>query len=109
MTLASVRTLVANHPTVSVVFREWGVVKSLGPFARGPVVLVHTQNFRLPIRKAHLGTTSDARLFSGEKRTSHFKRVTTVFDPSRKSSTPFAMTYEAATLPSGRAKLISSG
>jgi hypothetical protein len=47
------------------------------------VVLVHTQNFRLPIRKAHLGTTSDTRLFSGEKRTSHFKRVTTVFDPTR--------------------------
>jgi hypothetical protein len=31
------------------------------------------------------------------------------FDPSRKSSTPFAVTYEAATLPSGRAKLLSSG
>jgi hypothetical protein len=46
------------------------------------VVLVHTQNFRLPIRKAHLGTTSDTRLFSGEKRTSHFKRVTTVCDPT---------------------------
>jgi hypothetical protein len=30
-------------------------------------------------------------------------------DPSRKSSTPFAVTYEAATLPSGRAKLLSSG
>jgi hypothetical protein len=31
------------------------------------------------------------------------------FDPSRKSSTPFAMTYDAPTLPSGRAKLLSSG
>src|SRR5258705_5303022 len=30
------------------------------------------------IRKAHLGTTSDTRLFSGEKRTSHFKRVKSV-------------------------------
>ena len=30
-------------------------------------------------------------------------------DPSRKSSTPFAVTYEAATLPSGRVKLLSSG
>jgi hypothetical protein len=49
------------------------------------VGLVHTQNFRLPIRKAHLGTTSDTRLFSGEKRTSHFKRVTTVFDPTETS------------------------
>jgi hypothetical protein len=29
-------------------------------------------------------------------------------DPSRKSSTPFAVTYKAATLPSGRAKLLSS-
>jgi hypothetical protein len=29
--------------------------------------------------------------------------------PSRKSSTPFTVTYEAATLPSGRAKLLSSG
>src|SRR5437879_12969294 len=28
---------------------------------------------------------------------------------SRKSSTSFAVTYEAATLPSGRAKLLSSG
>ena len=46
--------------------------------ADGPVGLVHTQNFRLPIRKAHLGTTSDTRLFSGEKRTSHFKRVKSV-------------------------------
>ena len=60
-----------------------GVVTSLAPFAFGPVVLVHTQNFRLSIRKAHLGTTSDTRLFSGEKRTSHFKRVTTVFDPTQ--------------------------
>src|SRR6266481_3239183 len=31
--------------------------------------------------KAHLGTTSDTRLFSGEKRTSHFKRVKSVRDP----------------------------
>jgi hypothetical protein len=35
--------------------------------------------------------------------------ATSEFDPSRKSSTPFAVTYEAATLPSGRAKLLSSG
>src|ERR1700688_1432762 len=37
--------------------------------------LVHTQNFRLPIRKAHLGTTSDTRLFSGgglNRSTQHF-------------------------------------
>src|SRR3984893_15066828 len=61
----------------------WGVVKSLGYYRRGPVGLVHTQNFRLPIRKAHLGTTSDTRLFSGEKRTSHFKRVKSVQDPTR--------------------------
>src|ERR1700675_3386764 len=43
----------------------WGVVNSLARRGCGPVVLVHTQNFRLPIRKAHLGTTSDTRLFSG--------------------------------------------
>src|SRR6202795_3768880 len=60
-----------------------GVVNSLARRGCGPVVLVHTQNFRLPIRKAHLGTTSDTRLFSGEKQTSHFKRVTTVFAPAR--------------------------
>jgi hypothetical protein len=29
-------------------------------------------------------------------------------DPRRKSSTPFAVTHEAATLPSGRAKVLSS-
>src|SRR5882762_5910705 len=34
------------------------------------------------IQKAHLGTTSDTRLFSGEKRTSHFKRVKSVHDPA---------------------------
>jgi len=33
------------------------------------------------IRKAHLGTTSDTRLFSGEQRNSHFKRVKSVHDP----------------------------
>jgi hypothetical protein len=44
------------------------------------VGLVHTQNFRLPIRKAHLGTTSDTRLSSGEQRNSHFKRVKSVHD-----------------------------
>src|SRR3981189_149514 len=58
-----------------------GLVKSLELIGSGPVGLVHTQNFRLPIRKAHLGTTSDTRLFSGEKRTSHFKRVKSVHDP----------------------------
>src|SRR6202043_203107 len=58
-----------------------GGVNSLARRGCGPVVLVHTQNFRLPIRKAHLGTTSDTRLFSGEKRTSHFKRVKSVQDP----------------------------
>jgi hypothetical protein len=43
------------------------------------VVLVHTQKIRHSIRKAHLGTTSDTRLFSAvEKRTSHFKRVKSV-------------------------------
>jgi hypothetical protein len=36
-------------------------------------------------------------------------RPSVAIDPSRKSSTPFAVTYEAATLPSGRAKLLSSG
>jgi hypothetical protein len=36
-------------------------------------------------------------------------RQTDAIDPSRKSTTPFAVTYEAATLPSGRAKLLSSG
>ena len=34
---------------------------------------------------------------------------TAIQDPSRKSNTSFAVTYEAATLPSGRAKLLSSG
>src|SRR3981189_1963436 len=60
-----------------------GLVKSLELIGSGPVGLVHTQNFRLPIRKAHPGTISDTRLFSGEKRTSHFKRVKSVQDPLR--------------------------
>jgi hypothetical protein len=46
---------------------------------------------------------------SGVERKSDLAVVKSVVDPSRKSSTPFAVTYEAATLPSGRAKLLSSG
>ena len=46
---------------------------------------------------------------SGEERKLDFGAVRSVDNPSRKSSTPFAVTYEAATLPSGRAKLLSSG
>ncbi|MGB9016084.1 MAG: hypothetical protein WCC77_00260, partial [Pseudolabrys sp.] len=43
------------------------------------------------------------------ERTCHTNGLKSLFDPSRKSSTLFAVTYEAATLPSGRAKLLSSG
>jgi hypothetical protein len=52
---------------------------------------------------------SELSPFSRVMRKSYFRTSKTVIDPSRKSSTPFAVTYEAATLPSGRAKLLSSG
>src|ERR1700675_49701 len=62
--------------------RSAGWLESLGGFVREPVGLVHTQKIRHSIRKAHLGTTSDTRLFSGEERTSHFKRLKSVHDPN---------------------------
>jgi hypothetical protein len=69
------------------------VVKSLGGFACGPVVLVHTQKIGIQSEKptwtkaleftqfaCPCGT--DPRLLSGEQRTSHFKLVTSVDDPT---------------------------
>jgi hypothetical protein len=69
-----------------------GVVKSLELVRRGPVGLVHTQKIGIQSEKptwtkaleftqfaSPCGT--DARLLSGEPRTSHFKRVTSVDDP----------------------------
>jgi hypothetical protein len=62
----------------------------------------------LVARNGHVGVAWRCPLI-GAKETSRRRAVTSGFDPSRKSSTPFAVTYEAATLPSGRAKLLSSG
>src|ERR1700693_4158451 len=72
----------------------WGVVKSLGDLAGGPVGLVHTQKIEAQSEKptwtkaleftqfaCPYGT--DPRLLSGEQRTSHFKLVTSVDDPER--------------------------
>src|SRR6266478_2729882 len=74
----------------------WGVVKSLGYYRRGPVGLVHTQKIEAQSEKptwtkaleftqfaCPCGT--DPRLLSGEQRTSHFKLVTSVDDPTRTS------------------------
>jgi hypothetical protein len=71
----------------------WGVVKSLGLIGSGPVGLVHTQKIGIQSEKptctkaleftqfaSPCGT--DARLLSGEQRTSHFKLVTSVDDPA---------------------------
>jgi hypothetical protein len=38
------------------------------------------KKFGIKSEKPTFGTTSDTRLFSGEKRTSHFKRVKSVHD-----------------------------
>src|SRR5467141_2684703 len=75
----------------------WGVVKSLGYYRRGPVGLVHTQKLKAQSEKptwtkaleftqfaCPCGT--DPRLLSGEQRTSHFKLVTSVDDPTETSS-----------------------
>src|SRR5258705_5113318 len=74
-----------------------GVVKSLGYYRRGPVGLVHTQKIEAQSEKptwtkaleftqfaCPCGT--DPRLLSGEQRTSHFKLVTSVDDPTETSS-----------------------
>src|SRR5260370_32425170 len=78
----------------------WGVLKSLGYYRRGPVGLVHTQKIEAQSEKPTwtkaLEFTQFAcpcgtgpRLLSGEQRMSHFKLVTSVFDPGceRGSST----------------------
>jgi hypothetical protein len=58
--------------------------------------------------RVHLERTLS--LYNVERYRSRLDRLRFVTqDPSRKSSTPFAVTYEATTLPSGRAKLLSSG
>ena len=63
---------------------------------------------RLLARNRHAVVVA-ACLLSGAKQTCRSQATTSGLDPSRKSSTPFAVTYEAATPPSGRAKLLSSG
>jgi hypothetical protein len=47
------------------------------------------------------------RLFLRVERTTQLRTQTSEFDPSRKLSTLLAVTYEATTLPSGRAKFSS--
>ena len=72
------------------------MVKSLELTGSGPVGLVHTQKIEAQSEKptwtkaleftqfaCPCGT--DPRLLSGEQRTSHFKLVTSVDDPKRKS------------------------
>src|SRR6266850_4392330 len=72
----------------------WGVVNSLARRGCGPVGLVHTQKIEAQSEKPTwtkaLEFTQFAcpcgtgpRLLSGEQRTSHFKLVTSVFDPNR--------------------------
>ena len=106
---------------VSLASQGWGVVKSLELIGSGPVGLVHTQKIEAQSEKptwtkaleftqfaCPCGT--DPRLLSGEQRTSHFKLVTSVDDPYRKSVSKSWCAWEYAIWPStvGRYRIHSA-
>jgi hypothetical protein len=79
------------------------VVKSLALIGAGPVGLVHTQKIEAQSEKPTWTKAleftqfaypcgTDPRLLSGEQRTSHFKLVTSVDDPTETLAAPYGNT-----------------